>query len=174
MRFALQCHPDTPPDDADISVDVFLERWEDGRAEFSFHLHADTGELVLPELSKGRADGLWRSTCFELFVQMRQGYREYNFSPAGAWAVYDFTGYRDGMRRADLEHAPEIDTDNTGEGLIVDALFDLAEEGRFGLSAVIEERSGTKSYWALAHPPGKPDFHHQACFAATLPPIEDA
>ena len=33
---------------------------------------------------------------------------------------------------------------------------------------VIEELDGTKSYWALAHPPGKPDFHHPDCFALTL------
>jgi len=26
------------------------------------------------------------------------------------------------------------------------------------------------SYWALAHPEGKPDFHDPACFAATLEP----
>lgn len=37
------------------------------------------------------------------------------------------------------------------------------------LSAVIEETGGHKSYWALAHPPGQPDFHHPTCFAATLP-----
>ena len=40
-----------------------------------------------------------------------------------------------------------------------------------GLSAVIEEQDGTKSYWALAHPDGPPDFHDPACFAASLSPI---
>jgi hypothetical protein len=40
------------------------------------------------------------------------------------------------------------------------------------LTAVIEEQNGTKSYWALAHPPGDPNFHHPACFMATLPPID--
>jgi hypothetical protein len=39
---------------------------------------------------------------------------------------------------------------------------------RVGLSAVIEDTSGRKSYWALAHPPGKPDFHHEDCFAHEL------
>ena len=39
---------------------------------------------------------------------------------------------------------------------------------RYGLSAVIEEAGAVKSYWSLAHPPGKPDFHHPTCFAATL------
>ena len=38
-----------------------------------------------------------------------------------------------------------------------------------GLAAVIEEQSGAKSYWAIAHPADKPDFHDPACFAATLP-----
>jgi len=39
-----------------------------------------------------------------------------------------------------------------------------------GLSAILEEQDGTKSYWAIAHPPGdKPDFHDPACFAAHLP-----
>ena len=41
---------------------------------------------------------------------------------------------------------------------------------RLGLSAVLEAKDGTKSYWALAHPPGdQPDFHHPDCFAARLP-----
>ena len=36
------------------------------------------------------------------------------------------------------------------------------------LAAVIEEEGGVKSYWALAHPAEKPDFHDPACFTATL------
>ena len=174
MRLTLTYHADTPPDDLDMSVEVWLERWEDRRAELSYHLHADTEQLVLPQLPRGRADGLWRSTCCELFVETAAGYREYNFSPSGAWAAYDFASYREGMRPGELEHAPEITGDDTGDSFILDAVIDLEGDGRFGLSAVIEERSGTKSYWALAHPPDKPDFHHEACFAATLPPIEEA
>jgi hypothetical protein len=34
---------------------------------------------------------------------------------------------------------------------------------------VIEEVDGGLSYWALAHPPGKPDFHDPNCFALELP-----
>jgi hypothetical protein len=37
-----------------------------------------------------------------------------------------------------------------------------------GLSAVLEEKDGTKTYWALEHPSDKPDFHHAACFATRL------
>jgi hypothetical protein len=38
-----------------------------------------------------------------------------------------------------------------------------------GLSAVLEEKDGTKTYWALAHPSEKPDFHAPGCFVARLP-----
>ena len=38
-----------------------------------------------------------------------------------------------------------------------------------GLSVVLEERDGTKSYWALEHASDKPDFHASDCFAAKLP-----
>jgi len=29
---------------------------------------------------------------------------------------------------------------------------------------VVEGRDGSKSFWALNHPPEKPDFHHDDCF----------
>jgi hypothetical protein len=37
------------------------------------------------------------------------------------------------------------------------------------LSAIIEETNGRKSFWALKHPPEKPDFHHDDCFDLQLP-----
>ena len=54
------------------------------------------------------------------------------------------------------------------------ATLHLSEDatGLIGLSAIIEDRAGTRSFWALAHPSGAPDFHDVACFAADLPPAE--
>ncbi len=48
------------------------------------------------------------------------------------------------------------------------------EPWMLGVSAVVETKEGSLSYWALAHPPGKPDFHHPDSFALTLPPPEPA
>jgi hypothetical protein len=45
---------------------------------------------------------------------------------------------------------------------------------RLGMSAVIEDKAGRMSYWALAHPPGKPDFHHRDCFAYEFSPAVSA
>lgn len=39
---------------------------------------------------------------------------------------------------------------------------------RLGLCAVVEDGAGELSYWALRHPPGRPDFHHPDTFALTL------
>ena len=41
-----------------------------------------------------------------------------------------------------------------------------------GLSAVIEDPNGVLSYWALRHPPGKPDFHHPDTFALEIDLLE--
>jgi len=169
MRFDLQPHPDTPPGRSDMTLEVWLERWDDGRAEISYHLHGPTDGIVLPDQPRGRADELWQTTCFELFVKDGEGYSEYNFSPSGAWAAYRFDGYRAGMRPLETAR-PQIDMDDHGDAFLLDAVIDLEGEGRLSLAAVVEEASGTKSYWALAHGPGKPDFHAEACFAATLPP----
>jgi hypothetical protein len=51
-----------------------------------------------------------------------------------------------------------------------DLAFALREPWRLGVSAVIEESDGAKSYWALKHAPGKPDFHHADSFAYELNP----
>jgi hypothetical protein len=41
-------------------------------------------------------------------------------------------------------------------------------ELRLAVSAVTQSDQGVISYWALAHPPGKPDFHHRDGFALRL------
>jgi hypothetical protein len=41
---------------------------------------------------------------------------------------------------------------------------------QLGLSALTEETSGRKLYWAQAYPPGRPDFHHAVCFVHELSP----
>lgn len=136
--------------------------------------------LVLPAVARAeRADGLWRTTCFELFLRPDDGdsYIEWNLSPSGRWNVYDFAAYREGMRPRPMPRAPETsvraDLGGDDRTLIVDAALPL--EGapprpcRLGICAVIEEAGGIKSYWALAHPAdGPPDFHAAAGFAAQL------
>ena len=124
-----------------------------------------------------RTNGLWQATCFEAFVRASSaaGYCEFNFAPSTQWAAYAFDGYRSGMRDADLAAAPRIEI-RSGPAqfelqvaLNLDRLLPRDAAWQLGISAVIEETDGRKSYWALAHAPGKPDFHHSDCFALELP-----
>ncbi len=132
-------------------------------------------KLVVPPFAgRGRADGLWQATCFELFVRPDggKGYAEFNLSPSQTWAAYDFSGYREDMTKRAMPHDP-VCTPRRGQSvLIFDAAIPLGGlpplPWAYGLTAVIEEESGRKSYWAMAHGGERPDFHDEACFAARL------
>ena len=132
--------------------------------------------LTVPPFAGGdRADGLWRTTCFELFLRSpgSESYVELNLSPSERWAAYDFTGYRAGMAERPMPRQPACTIRRGGSTTIFDAAVPLAglppPPWHAGLNAVIEEAGGRVSYWALAHPPDKPDFHHPDCFALQVP-----
>ncbi len=42
-------------------------------------------------------------------------------------------------------------------------------ELHLALTTVVEQADGPLSYWALAHPAGKADFHHRDGFALAVP-----
>lgn len=178
MLLALTCHPDTPCDAVErIEVEVLRPRRT--AMTLRFTAFGDTSQLVIPPWTRrSRADELWKTTCFEAFVASQSdSYYEFNLSPSGQAAVYRFAAYRQGMApQPGVEfrnHERAVERD----GLLVWSTLDLDRLGlqpdrawRLGLSAVIEETGGRKSYWALAHTPGKPDFHHPDAFAAILEP----
>ncbi len=171
-------HPDTPSSVVSaVDVDVRATDWDDVLLTF---VVTGADRLLLPErVSADRTDGLWRTTCFEMFWRPAGavGYFEFNFSPSTRWAAYAFDGYREGMRDLPLQIAPHIgrDADHRGTRAAWDIDVDLSDLPRgpalVGFSAVIEETDGTKSYWALAHPSGAFDFHHEACFALEVPAL---
>ncbi len=161
---------------SDFSVTV--RRSAPSRLGLIFSLRADLDSLELPRpRPPARADGLWRHTCFEVFVLRAGGleYREFNFAPSGAWAAYHFTSYRTGM--AALADTPaRANWRSDGNSLELDVVLDsgwfVGESPgaalRVGCSAVIESRTGSLSYWALRHPSGTPDFHNADGFAVEL------
>jgi len=135
---------------------------------------------IPPVMAPARGDELWLHTCFEAFMGTSSGaeYYEFNFAPSTQWAAYRFSDYRSGMRAAAEIGVLPIETRSSPDcytlqaTLDLDWLSDLPRDAlwRLGLSAVIEDMSGRKSYWALAHPSGKPDFHHADGFAYEFSP----
>lgn len=122
-----------------------------------------------PPATPVRTDRLWQTTCFELFVKPvdGEGYFEFNFAASGAWAAYRLEGYRSGMAAWPLD-PPRIERLADGVQVSVDLGGLPAGKWLVGLSAVIEEADGAKSYWALAHGEAQPDFHAAAGFALTV------
>jgi hypothetical protein len=178
VQLNLVPHPANPPGDPSLKVWATIDHAASLSAVAStniwFGIGAPAEHFVIPPLIEpARTDELWRTTCFEAFLKPlgEDKYREWNFAPSGAWAAYDFTRYREGMAEADVSAPPYIRMEDNFTWWTVGATIavDADEQWELGLSAVLEEQDGTKSYWALAHPSDKPDFHAAGCFAARLP-----
>jgi hypothetical protein len=143
-----------------------------------YAIMAPDGQVRLPAPAHPeRTDGLWQMTCCELFLKGQgAAYFEFNLSPSGQWAAYHFAGYRQGMAEAAIATPPSISVHHGQGPVMLGARIDLAclpaafvsADWRLGLSCVIEGADGAKAYWALNHPPEKPDFHHDDCFALSL------
>lgn len=170
-------HPTALPSIPDLKVWVTVDHanslGQTASTNIWYGVGAPASRFVLPSPPEAiRADELWKTTCFEAFFQPVDGeeYREWNFAPSGSWAAYDFDGYRSAPARAEVQQPYIRFEDNliwwaTGATVATPA----ASAWRLGLSAVLEEEDGRKTYWALAHPdPEKPDFHHADCFVAKL------
>jgi hypothetical protein len=177
---------------------------------------AGTADLVVPAFAgRARQDGLWQTTCFELFVTSKalppegegwagvcdangehnpsdaghpsptsplrggaKGYTEFNFSPSERWAAYDFTAYRTGIADRPITRPPVITPRRGGDVLFCDVAIPVETlppfPWHYGLTAVLEEVGNVKSYWAIAHPPERPDFHDPACLGAWLAAPDEA
>lgn len=171
MNATLIPHPTTATGPID-RVRVEMAR-EGGRLWLRFTAEGDVDRVRWPRTVEAeRTDELWRHTCFEVFVRSPEGYREFNLSPSAAWASYGFDGYRTGMRAAE-EVAKVEPLDGAADQVALEARIELpVGASALGLSAVIEDIDGGISYWALAHPSAKPDFHHPDSFTLVLPAAE--
>jgi len=180
MRQSLTLHPNSVCFPA-ACIEVEVARPHADRLALSYFLTGNMNDIRMPPVMPAeRSDELWRHTCFEAFVRASSGagYYEFNFAPSTQWAAYRFSSYRSGMSVATEIGPPPIDVRSSPDcytlqtSLELDRLSDLPRKAlwRLGLSALIEDTGGHKSYWALAHPPGKPDFHHADCFAHEFSP----
>jgi hypothetical protein len=178
MQFNLVPHPSTLPGGPPFEVWARVEHAASlgavATTNIWFGVSAPADRFVIPPLTEPwRADELWRTTCFEAFFGAAgsRTYREWNFAPRGNWAAYDFSACREGMAPADVPSPPYIRMEDNFTWWTVGATIAVDAEPKWelGLSAVLEEQDGIKSYWALAHSSEKPDFHARDCFIAKLP-----
>jgi hypothetical protein len=172
MLVELKPHPETPCA-ALAAITVGAARPEPGLLALRYTFAGNiAGVKFPPKAGPERADNLWAATCCEAFVKTASGeaYYEFNLSPSTQWAAYHFDGYREGMALAEIA-PPKIIAGANPTHFDLETLLHLPPTSapwRLGLSVVIEEISGAKSYWAIKHPNGKPDFHHGDGFQIEL------
>ena len=137
---------------------------------FDFQLTGKIDDLAISTFEPAKAqrkDRLWEHTCFEIFLGKHgmPDYLEFNLSPSGDWNVYSFSGYREGMRPAvcfdtlpfEIKILP-VQTLKLKAAIDLKVLKDYSDID-VGLSAILEQKDGIKSYWAVSHPGDIPDFH---------------
>jgi len=180
MLHTLRRHPESRCIAA-TRIEVDVAQPSAGGLVLSYVVHGHVGDLRLPPITvPARGDELWQHTCFEAFVGSAadSAYYELNFSPSTQWAAYRFDSHRSGMRVATEISVPHLDVQSAPDRYTLQVTLKLDElsglprdvRWRLGLAAITEDTRGGKSYWALAHPPGKPDFHHFDCFALEISP----
>jgi len=179
----LSPHPDFPCG-AVAQIEAKAALASADRLVLSYIVSGQISDIRMPPVATERGEELWRHTCFEVFIRDASGpdYYEFNFAPSTKWAAYRFSGYRSGMSVAAEIDAVSIDAQSATDRYTLQASVPLGRLSavsrkspwHLGLSALIEDRAGHMSYWALKHPPGKPDFHHQDCFAHEFSPAVSA
>ncbi|MES2564628.1 MAG: DOMON-like domain-containing protein [Pseudomonadota bacterium] len=177
LTLALTRHPQSS-NSAVRTIKAHVARGSDGALVIRYVLDAELDALRIPAPRSARhADRLWQHTCFEVFIREvgANPYVEFNFSPSSEWAIYAFDQYRVAASVKTDRPAPRVMIRSTRAALEIEAAMQLDTviaspnvNLAIAISAVIEDREGALSYWALAHPAGQPDFHHADSFALTL------
>jgi hypothetical protein len=153
----------------------------------TYLIDGDLARMKIPPHASPRiGQQLWRHTCCEVFIAChgQAAYHEFNFAPSGAWAAYAFMRYREGGPLAAAGELPLVTGVSArkaanqlelGASIRLDRLSPLHPQAKLllAVSAVIEDRDGALSYWAICHPPGRPDFHHADAFALELDEVRD-
>jgi hypothetical protein len=141
-----------------------------------------TGEIdsvLLPAVSNSaaRQDDLWKATCFEFFIAIKDHprYWEFNMSPSGNWNVYAMEAYRQVNMREELALTQlPFEFKKTNAEISLDISVDLnpilepAQVLQIGVTTIIQTNDSSESYWALAHPGPHADFHLRESFTLVV------
>ncbi len=127
-------------------------------------------------------DGLYHSTCFELFVSCGKTYLEWNFSPSLDWSVFGFDSYRSRVD-ADWSRIPlpsvKLLSSQISDKTQLQAKVELPQtfynvigvRSTEDLSASITsvlDLGDRLAYMAIKHCGAKPDFHLSESFVVKL------
>ena len=174
--FSLIPFPAPDPPTISITGKISLQK---NILTLQYSLAGEIEDVLLPStsLNPTRKDELWKSTCFEFFVAIKDQsqYWEFNMSPSGDWNIYHMEAYRRvGFREeTSIQQLPFEGQSEAGVFHLngqVD-LHPILEPDQFlelGITAIVQVKDGRETYWALTHPASIPDFHLRESFILEL------
>ena len=144
-----------------------------------YSLSGEIENILLPPASvnPSRKDDLWKMTCFELFLALKDQpqYWEFNMSPSGDWNVYHMDAYRrvsfreeTSIRRLPFENGNEAGVFHLNALVDLHPILPPNQLLEFGITAIIQTIDSNETYWALAHPAPFADFHLRESFILGL------
>jgi hypothetical protein len=151
------------------------------RLSIRYVVNGEIENILLPALANPtRKHDLWKATCFEFFAAIKEqpGYWEFNLSPSSDWNVYAMDAYRQVNMREEIAF-PQLPFEfkKTSEQYSLNISIDLnsilqpEQSLQIGITTIIQNKDGTESHWALAHP-GAPtaqaDFYLRESFVIEL------
>lgn len=155
--------------------------------QIAWHVDPRQHALVWPSEERilRRQDGLWKSTCFEIFVAASatdsspvKPYFEINISPSGNWQCYRFDDYRQAQSVSNTFAVTQSSASHHAEHCSLSCTVEyslpqfVTTSLNISISAILEMQpartsridvampgSSELTYYALTHPSKQPDFH---------------
>jgi len=137
--------------------------------QFMITGHVDLIRIPPPSKSPSKIEGLYNTTCFEVFAMSPTGqYIEWNFSPSLDWCVFSFEKYRKKTTDlAGIETFSKLRFSKSSEEIVLSVELEIdlvkrllnTDKLKVSCTAVIEFTTGKIEYYAFSHPSDKPDFH---------------
>ena len=161
-------------DSPKIDITGQIERIEN-RLSIRYVVTGETDFTLLPKPAEFpvRKHELWRTTCFEFFIAIKNQprYWEFNMSPSGNWNVYAMDAYRQVNMREELAFMQlPFEFQKTNKEIFLDISLNLnpilqpGDALEIGITTVVQTTNGNETYWALAHPGQHADFHLRESF----------
>jgi hypothetical protein len=182
MRQAVRLLPWRSPQELELLPDLQITGWVDRSGdllEIQYQLAGDLEGLTIaaPVALPSRRFALWEATCLEFFLTTvgQPHYWEFNLSPSGDWNVFRLEDYRQGLRNEELlQSLPFQVSRQVGQltlslSVSLAGLVDRSADLEMAMTAVLQDRAGAFSYWAVSHPGPEADFHRRDGFTVQLP-----
>ncbi len=177
-EYSFSLFPFPASDTPSISITVKITLQNDIIA-LHYCLEGKTEDILVPPISRNpsRTDELWKSTCFEFFLAIKDDpqYWDFNLAPSSDGNVYHMDAYRRvNFKEEVLIQQLPIEVQSEPDLFHLNALVNLhpilrpAQFLELGIAAVIQTAEGQETYWALAHPASVPDFHLRESFTLKL------